>query len=126
MLQHHGLLWEYYRKGMELVPLELKPVLDDLYKGRAFQYLTRGCVKGGFYKNISLTQTICFKMNRAVPILENVPREPNYKNGVTFYVGKSPTIEWPLSRNKRIVKRIALPFQSVENSSVRPWNYLRS
>lgn len=41
-LQHHGLLWEYYRKGMELVPLELKPVLDDLYKGRAFQYLTRG------------------------------------------------------------------------------------
>ena len=115
---------------MELVPLELKPVLDDLYKGRAFQYLTRGCVKGGFYKNISLTQTICFKMNRAVPILENVPREPNYKNGVTFYVGKSPTIEWPLSRNKRIVKpsvkRIALPFQSVENSSVRPWNYLRS
>merc|ERR1719264_239515 len=63
-VQHHGLLWEYYRKGMELVPLELKPVLDDLYKGRAFQYLTRG----------------------AVPILENVPREPNYKNGVTFYV----------------------------------------
>ena len=42
LLQHHGLLWEYYRKGMELVPLELKPVLDDLYKGRAFQYLTRG------------------------------------------------------------------------------------
>ena len=41
-LQHHGLLWEYYRKGMELVPLELKPVLDDLYKGRAFQYWTRG------------------------------------------------------------------------------------
>ena len=41
-MQHHGLLWEYYRKGMELVPLELKPVLDDLYKGRAFQYLTRG------------------------------------------------------------------------------------
>ena len=30
MLQHHGLLWEYYRKGMELVPLELKPVLDEL------------------------------------------------------------------------------------------------
>ena len=27
-------------------------------------------------------------MYRAVPILENVPREPNYKNGVTFYVGK--------------------------------------
>ena len=36
-------------------------------------------------------------MYRAVPILENVPREPNYKNGVTFYVGKSRSILCPLS-----------------------------
>ena len=79
---------------MELVPLELKPVLDDLYKGRAFQYLTRGRVEEFFFSKIaSLNQTSCFKMYRAVPILENVPREPNYKNGVTFYVGKSPAFE---------------------------------
>ena len=41
-VQHHALLWEYYLKGKEIVPNDIKPVLDELYQGKAFNALVKG------------------------------------------------------------------------------------
>ena len=41
-VQHHALLWEYYRKAKEIVLGDIKNMLDDLYKGKEFDMLAAG------------------------------------------------------------------------------------
>ena len=43
-VQHHALLWEYYRKAKEIVLGDIKNMLDDLYKGKEFDMLAAGYV----------------------------------------------------------------------------------
>ena len=42
-VQHHALLWEYYRQGKEIMPPDIKPILDNLYQGSNFNTLAKGC-----------------------------------------------------------------------------------
>ena len=49
-VQHHALLWEYYRQGKEIMPPDIKPILDDLYEGSNFNTLAKGY--GAFVCNI--------------------------------------------------------------------------
>ena len=41
-VQHHALLWEYYRQGKEIMPPDIKPILDNLYQGSNFNTLAKG------------------------------------------------------------------------------------
>ena len=38
-VQHHGLLWAYYGKVNEIVPDDLKDVLEAMYEGNDFKTL---------------------------------------------------------------------------------------
>ena len=41
-VQHHALLWEYYRKAKEIVLGDITAMLDELYKGESFKKLAAG------------------------------------------------------------------------------------